>query len=118
MHTGFRQAEVPDLAFPNQTLDGAGNVFDRDVRIDAVLIEEIDAIRLEPFERCLGNLPDVCGPAVQARLLAVLELEPELRRNHHAIAHRRERFADELLVRVRDRKSTRLNSSHRCISYA
>jgi hypothetical protein len=37
---------VLDVAFPNQILDVLGHVFDRDVRIDPMLIEEIDAIRL------------------------------------------------------------------------
>ena len=41
------------------------------------------------------------GPAVEAGLLAVLELEAELRRDHHLIAHGLERFADELFVRER-----------------
>jgi len=38
LRTGFRQAEVLDLAFSNKILDGPGHIFDRDVRIDAVLI--------------------------------------------------------------------------------
>ena len=41
------------------------------------------------------------GPAVQTSLLAALELEPELGRDHHLIAHRGQRFADELFVRER-----------------
>src|SRR5439155_10196500 len=44
---------------------------------------------------------DVRRPAIHAALLAGFELEPELRRNDRAIAERRERFADELLVRER-----------------
>ena len=44
---------------------------------------------------------DVRGPAVQPGLLAAFDLEAELRRDHDAIANRRERFADELFVRER-----------------
>ena len=85
----------------NQVLHRAGDVFDRHVRVDAVLIEEIDPIGPEPLQRRLGDLADVRGPAVQAGLLAVLELEAELRRDDDLIANRRERFADELFVRER-----------------
>jgi hypothetical protein len=42
LDTGFRQAEVLDLAFLNQIVDGPGNIFNGDIQIDAVLIEEID----------------------------------------------------------------------------
>ncbi len=66
-----------------------------------MLIEEIDAIGLEPLQRRVGHLADVRRPAVQPGLLAILELEAELRRDHDLIAHRRERFADELFVRER-----------------
>ena len=66
--------------------------------IDAVLIEEIDPIGLEPLQRGVGDLADVRRPAVESRLLAVFELEPELRRDDDLIANRRERFADELFV--------------------
>ena len=38
------QAEVPDLAGPDQLLDGAGDVLDRHVRVDAVLVEQVDVV--------------------------------------------------------------------------
>ena len=97
LHAGLRQAEVPDLPFLNQVLHGSGDVFDRDVRVDAVLVEEVDPSIVEPLERRLGDLSDVRGPAVQAGLLAALELEPELRGDDHLIANRCQRLADELL---------------------
>ena len=78
-----------------------GDVFDRHVGIDPVLVEEIDAVGLEPLQRGFGHLADVLRPAVEAGLLAVLELEAELRRDDDLIANRPERFADELFVRER-----------------
>lgn len=48
---GFREAEVFHLAGPNQILDRASDVFDWDVRIDAMLIKNIDDIGTEAFER-------------------------------------------------------------------
>ena len=90
LHACFGQAEVLDLAFLDQVLHRAGHVFDRHVRIDAVLIEQIDALDLEPLERGLGDLSDVLRPAVQATLLARLriEVEPELGGDHHLLAER------------------------------
>ena len=101
LHARLRQPEVFDLAFADQVLDRARDVLDRHVGIDAVLIEEIDPIGLEPLQRRVGDLADVRRPAVQPRLLAAFELEAELRRDHDLIANRRERFADELFVRER-----------------
>src|SRR5829696_5589789 len=63
LHACFGKAEVLDLAFLDQLLHRAGNVFDRHARIDAVLIEEIDAVGLQALERGLSDLPDVLWPA-------------------------------------------------------
>ena len=41
---GFRQPEVDHLAFGDQVLHGAGDVFDRYLGIDAVLVEQVDAV--------------------------------------------------------------------------
>ena len=35
--------------------------------IDAVLVEQVDAVDPEPLQRCLGTRLDVLGPAVQTR---------------------------------------------------
>ena len=101
LHAGLGQTEMPDLAFANQIADRARDVFDRHVRIDAMLIEQIDSVGLEPLQRCLGHVADVGGPAVEARLLAVLELEAELRGDDDLIANRSERLSDEFFVRER-----------------
>ena len=53
----------------DQFLHRARHVFDRHVRVDAVLIEQVDGVDLEPLERALGGLLDVLRPAVQARPL-------------------------------------------------
>ncbi len=66
-----------------------------------MLIEEVDPIGLESREGRVGDVPDVVRPAIQAALFAAVELEPELRRDHHLLANRRKCFADELLVRKR-----------------
>ena len=69
LHSCFRKAEVLHLTFLNQVLHRSRHVFDRHVRVDAVLIEQIDDIDLESLERGLGDLLDVLRPTIQAHLL-------------------------------------------------
>ena len=47
---GLGKPEVLDLACLNQLFHSAGDVFYRHVRIDAVLIEEVDRLDFEPLE--------------------------------------------------------------------
>src|SRR5262245_37532507 len=88
---------MPHLAILNTVLDGACHVLDRDVRVDPVLIEQVDVIGSEPLERGIGHLPDALRPAVQTRS-RVAVLEAELGRNDDMIANRRKSFAYQLLV--------------------
>ena len=91
-----------DLTLPDQLLHRAGNVFDRHVRIDAVLIEEIDDLGLEPLERGFGDLPDMLRPAIGATLPALqIEFEAELCCDHDLLADGRKSFAQKLFVLVR-----------------
>ena len=95
----FGQAEVLDLAGVDQLVDRSGDVFDRDVGVDAVLVEQVERVDLEPLEGGFGDLLDVFGSARQADLATVVvEGEPELRGDHDLTAERGEGFADELFV--------------------
>ena len=89
LHAGLGEAEMLDLAFANQIADRARDVFDRHVRDrrDADRSRSIRSV-LSRFKRCLSHLADVRRTAVEACLLAVLELEAELGRDHHPIAER------------------------------
>ena len=62
------------LALLDQLLHGARDVFDRHIRVDAVLIEQVDDVSLEALERSLGDLLDVLGPAIQTSLFAVARI--------------------------------------------
>ena len=77
----FREAEVPDLALPNQLLHCSSHVFDRHLRVDTVLVEQIDHVGLESLERRLGDLLDVLRPAVEARECG--QVEAIFRGDHH-----------------------------------
>ena len=46
--SGLGQAEVPHLALGDQVADGAGDVLDGNVGVDAVLVEEVDRLDAEP----------------------------------------------------------------------
>src|SRR5216684_758892 len=59
LHPCFRESEVLHLSLLDQLFHGAGDVFDRHVQIDTMLVEQIDRIHLEPLERRLRNLLDV-----------------------------------------------------------
>ena len=59
------KAEVLHLALRDQVLDRARDIFDGNVRVDAMLIEQIDGVDLKTLERGLGDLLDVFRPAVE-----------------------------------------------------
>src|SRR6516165_55376 len=100
LSTRFRKSEVLHLAFLNEVLDGSCNIFNRNLVIDAVLIEQIDDIGFQALERCLGGFLDVSGPAVQAGLLPVLDFEAEFCGDLHKVAEWSECFADEFFICV------------------
>src|SRR4051812_48616900 len=66
-----------------------------------MLIEQIDDFGFKPLERGLGDFPDVFRTAVEASLLAILDLESEFGGDDDIFSKRRESLADEFFVRVR-----------------
>ena len=99
LYAGLGEAEVADLALVDQVLDGAGDVLDRDVRVDAVLVEQVDRVGPQPLQRSLHASADRARGGCRARpVRRALQVEPELRRDHDLVADRLERLADELLV--------------------
>lgn len=100
----FAQAVVLDLAFPHQVAHRASHVFDRHRGIDTVLEEQVDGLDPQALQRRLGHRPDMRRSAVDAQDLRApfgIQLEAELGDDRHLLAKRRQRFADEGLVRVR-----------------
>ena len=100
---GFGKTKISDLALLNQFLDRAGDVFDGDGGVDAVLIEQVDGLRAKTPERTFDGEFDVIGPAVEPRrrgfkIDARLDVKPELGRNDDLLSNGRQRFADELFV--------------------
>ena len=93
--------KVLHLAGSNECLHRARHVLDRHLRIDAVLVEQVNGLHLQASQHFVNDLPDVIGPAVQATgALSGLRVDvpAELGRNRHVHANGRNRFADETLV--------------------
>ena len=66
-----------DLPLRDQLLHRAGDLLDRHVRIDAVLVEEVDRFGPQPLERRLDAAPDRLRPAVEpARVSPVSSSKP------------------------------------------
>src|SRR5262245_14834630 len=97
----FRKAEVFHLTLLNQVLHRSRHVFDRHVRVDAVLINQVYGLDLESLERRLGDLLDVLWPTIQPHptwLSVGLKFEPELCGDHHSLTEGSEGFAHEFFV--------------------
>src|SRR5262245_45361634 len=62
------------LTLPSdQLLNGSCHVLNGYVWVHAVLVKEVDAVRLETLERRFCDCANVFGPAVEPRLLAVFD---------------------------------------------
>jgi hypothetical protein len=98
-----------DLAFLEQVTHRAGDVFDRYVRVDTMLVEQVDGVDLEPLERAFDDLFDVLRPAVEPLLPpSGIELEAELGGDRDPLAERRKGFAHEFFVRERPVRLSRV----------
>ena len=87
-----------DLAAGDKVLHRAGDFLDRNVRIDPVLIEEIESVNPQTLQRVLGHLADVCGAAVEPTRAVRTEVETELRGDGDVFSERLQCLADEFLV--------------------
>src|SRR5690348_4108253 len=63
----FGKAEMLNFARLYQVLHCTSDVFNRYVRVDAMLIIQIDDIRPEPLQRAFDGFLDMLRPAVQSR---------------------------------------------------
>jgi hypothetical protein len=102
LYSWFGKTEVVDFALLNQLLHRCGHIFYRHIWVNAVLVEQVDHICPQSFERTLGDLFDVRWPTIEADLLTFgTNLETEFGSYHHLAAKRSERFAHEFFIRKR-----------------
>jgi hypothetical protein len=94
------QAPVQDLALGLQIVDRTGDGLDRDLRIDPVLVEEVDAVGAKALEHPLDGQLDMSRAAVEPRAaLAGLEVDvpAELGRDHDLVSEGRDALAEDAL---------------------
>ena len=87
----------------DQVLDRAGDLLDRHVGVDPVLVVQVDHVEPEPAQRALDGAGDVLGAQHPAARLALdrVDVLGELGGDHDLVGVRGERLTDELLVGVR-----------------
>jgi hypothetical protein len=100
LRAGLGQAEMLNFPIGDQLLDRARHVLDWHVRVNAMLVEEVDGLDTQPLQPRVAHLADVLGPTIEARLLLSLrvDIEAELCRNHHLVSERSKRFTDHFLI--------------------
>ena len=95
---GLRQAEMQNLALGNEILDRAGDVLNRHIGIDTVLVIQVDTVGLQPFERFLYDFLDVFWTAVQGN--SAVDSEAKFACDLHLVTEWLERFADQLFISI------------------
>jgi len=98
---GLGQAEVLDFALGYQLPDRLSHILDRHVRVDAVLIEDIDTIGSRAPQGSFSDRLDVLRLAVQTGASGAslhVDVEAELCRNDNLVPDRAEHLADQFLV--------------------
>lgn len=83
----------------NQVCDGSRHLFNRDLAVNAVLIEQINMIGGKPPKRRLHRPPDLLGTAVHANGLTTFDTETEFGGENDLITAPGERAPQKRLVR-------------------
>ncbi len=101
VRAGLGQADVADLAFGDQVGQRADGLLDGGIRVDPVLVVQVDVVDAQPLQRALDRGADVRRAAVQdAGAATGVRDEAELRRHHHLVAAVLDGPADQFLVAV------------------
>ena len=96
---GLGQADEADLALSDQLGQGADGVLDGRVRVDPVLVVQVDVVGAEPLQGTLDRDADVRRAAIEdAGAATGVRDEAELRRQHDLVAAALDGPADEFLV--------------------
>src|SRR6266568_709361 len=98
---GLGQADVADLALGDQIGQGADGVLDVGLRIDPMLVVQVDVVGAEPLQGALDRDADVRWAAVEdAGAATGVRDDAELRRQHNLVAAALDGPADQFLVDV------------------
>jgi len=99
----LRHTEVLHLAGLDEFRDRARDVLYGHVRVNSVLVVEVDGVHAKPMQRAVNDLLDDLGPARDppSRLaFSRIDVPPELGGDHNLPLVRGKCFADEFLVGV------------------
>src|SRR2546425_8776474 len=99
--TGLGQPDVADLAFGDQLAESASGVFDGRVRIDSVLVVQIDVVGAQPLQGTFDRDADVRRAAVEdAGAAPGVRDDAELCGQHYLVAAVLDGPSDQVLVCV------------------
>src|SRR5437879_5764981 len=99
LRSGFRHPEMVYLALADQSLKGPGDIFDRHVGIDAVLVEEINCVGSQSLQCRIRVLANAFGPAVESFGRSAF-LESEFRGDDDILAKRLDRLPYQFLIYI------------------
>src|ERR1700726_3534127 len=91
------QTEVAHFSCLNEGLYRSGNILHGNVRINTVLVEEVDPIGTQALERLVGDLADALRAAVRPFGRNAVP-EAKFRCDDHLVAHRLKRLAHDLFI--------------------
>src|ERR1700675_4019824 len=93
---------MADLALLNQFSESANRLFNRRIRIDAVLVVEVKVVDAETLQTCFAGLLHVVRLAVDAAGIGIAGIadNSELCGQHDLVALALDRASDELFVLV------------------
>ena len=89
------------LTSVDEFLHRAGDVLDRHIRIDAVLVQKVDVIGAQPLQHRIRHAFDMIGVTVRPRVTihsSGPDIEAKLGGDNHFVAYRCEGFTDQFLV--------------------
>ena len=85
----------------HQILNCPGHILHRHFRIDTVLIQQVNMVGAQAFQRTFHCPADMVGTTVDGGRLLLLDAEAEFRPDFHFVAKRCECLADPLFAGVR-----------------
>src|SRR5665647_526512 len=77
LYSGFRKSEMFHFPFLNKVFHGTGNIFNRYVRVNPVLIKKVNSLYPESFQRFLCHFLNMLRPAVESGINAILKIKSE-----------------------------------------
>src|SRR5205085_11236003 len=111
---GLRHTEMFDLTFAHEVPNCTRYLFNRYTRIDAMLIQKIDHVGLEPLQGGFCHGSDPFRLAVRTLTWNSI-LEAELRRDNHLLTNRCQRLADKFFVCKRTVRFGSIEEGHAAV---